>query len=306
MVGNISPFDSHLDKHLTGEGSFFKAHVDTPRSGNMFGSLVVFFPTAHEGGSLLMRKNGAEWSFDSSKVLADDGEPRLGYVALYSDVEHEVAVVTSGCRITITYNLYFDHPSSHNLPTPLSSVSAMNNFKDELSSLLIDPEFLPDGGYLGFGLEYSYSLSNCWLKLSNLETRLKGVDADLMQAFKALSVVTSFWSVIDHDNNLFACEDRIPDTDGEGEFGDNGQQFTDWIVEGEGALLPFSDKLAPPENAEKNSPTQRIEHNSPSSSPNDLKMGGLEPEQLLLVNYNDPKTKILDFGMVSSCVIRLI
>ena len=241
MVGNISPFDSHLDKHLTGEGSFFKAHVDTPRSGNMFGSLVVFFPTAHEGGSLLMRKNGAEWSFDSSKVLADDGEPRLGYVALYSDVEHEVAVVTSGCRITITYNLYFDHPSSHNLPTPLSSVSAMNNFKDELSSLLIDPEFLPDGGYLGFGLEYSYSLSNCWLKLSNLETRLKGVDADLMQAFKALSVVTSFWSVIDHDNNLFACEDRIPDTDGEGEFGDNGQQFTDWIVEGEGALILKSD-----------------------------------------------------------------
>ncbi|KAF8351737.1 hypothetical protein F5887DRAFT_1277540 [Amanita rubescens] len=96
--------------NVYGEGSFFKAHVDTPRSESMFGSLVIFFPTAHEGGSLLMRKNGVEWSFDSSKVLADDGGPRLGYVALYSDVEHEVAVVTSGHRITITYNLYFDNP----------------------------------------------------------------------------------------------------------------------------------------------------------------------------------------------------
>ena len=221
--------------HRTGEGSFFKAHVDTPRSENMFGSLVIFFPTAHEGGSLLMRKNGVEWSFDSSKVLADDGEPRLGYVALYSDVEHEVAVVTSGYRITITYNLYFDHPSSYNLPKPLSSVSAMNNFKDELFSLLIDPEFLPEGGYLGFGLEYAYSLSTCRSELSHLENRLKGVDADLMQAFKEFSLVTSFWSVIEYGYNLFACENSIPELDGDS-FGEN-QDFVQWMIEEEGALV---------------------------------------------------------------------
>ncbi|KAF8335598.1 hypothetical protein F5887DRAFT_1063351 [Amanita rubescens] len=222
--------------NVYGEGSFFKAHVDTPRSENMFGSLVIFFPTAHEGGSLLMRKNGVEWSFDSSKVLADDGEPRLGYVALYSDVEHEVAAVTSGYRVTITYNLYFDHPSSYKLPKPLSSVSAMNNFKDELSSLLIDPEFLPQGGYLGFGLEYAYSISTSnWSKLSHLEDRLKGVDADLMQAFKELSLVTSFWSVIEYGYNLFACENRIPDSEGDS-FGEN-RDFTDWMVADEGALV---------------------------------------------------------------------
>ncbi len=181
-----------------------------------------------------MRKNGVEWSFDSSKVLADDGEPRLGYVALYSDIEHEVAVVTSGYRITITYNLYFDHPSSSNLPKPLSSVSAMTNFKDELSSLLIDPEFLPEGGYLGFGLEYSYPISTCRSKLSYLKNRLKGVDADLMQAFKELSLVTSFWSVIEYDYNLFACEDCIPESEGD-YFGEN-KDFTEWMVE-EGALV---------------------------------------------------------------------
>ena len=185
-----------------------------------------------------MRKNGVEWSFDSSKVLADDGEPRLGYVALYSDVEHEVAVVTSGYRVTITYNLYFDHASSHNLPTPLSTLSAMNNFKDELSSFLIDPEFLPDGGYLGFGLEYAYPLSNYSSKLSDLENRLKGVDADIMQAFKELSLVTSFWSVVEYGYNMYACEDHVPvaDSMGDSYFGEH-QDFKRWIVDGGGLIL---------------------------------------------------------------------
>jgi hypothetical protein len=31
--------------------SFFKAHKDTPRGTDMLGSLVVIYPTAHEGGS---------------------------------------------------------------------------------------------------------------------------------------------------------------------------------------------------------------------------------------------------------------
>jgi hypothetical protein len=44
-----------------GSGSFFKPHVDTPRSEKMFGSLVVVFPTPHEGGALSLRHRGHEW-----------------------------------------------------------------------------------------------------------------------------------------------------------------------------------------------------------------------------------------------------
>ncbi|KAJ3810560.1 hypothetical protein F5876DRAFT_76645 [Lentinula aff. lateritia] len=36
------------------EGSFFKPHRDTPRGPNMFGSLVIIFPTTHEGGELIL------------------------------------------------------------------------------------------------------------------------------------------------------------------------------------------------------------------------------------------------------------
>ena len=187
-----------------------------------------------------MRKNGAEWAFDSSEVLGDNDEPRIGYVALYSDVEHEVAVVTSGYRVTITYNLYFDD-SSYHLPAPLSSVSAMNTFRDELSTLLIDPEFLPDGGYLGFGLDYAYSLSSCGSNLGNMKHRLKGVDADLMHVFKELSLVTSFWSLTKHEGDVFACEGRIPDCDhGPGFLRDHGP-FSDWIINNENARVLESD-----------------------------------------------------------------
>ncbi|KAF8635477.1 hypothetical protein AX14_010508 [Amanita brunnescens Koide BX004] len=103
--------------NVYGEKSFFKAHIDTPHGARMFGSLVVFFPTTYEGGSLVMRPKGEEWSFDAAKALAGCKEDsHVAYVALYSDVEHEVSTVTSGYRVTVTYNLYFDD----NFPASMS------------------------------------------------------------------------------------------------------------------------------------------------------------------------------------------
>ena len=74
----------------------------------MFRSLVIVFPTLHEGGALLLRHRGHEWIFDSGQALAAKDTPSIGYAAFFSDIEHEVAPVTSGHRITLTYNLYFD------------------------------------------------------------------------------------------------------------------------------------------------------------------------------------------------------
>jgi hypothetical protein len=76
----------------------------------MFGSLMIVFPTHHEGGALLLRHHGHEWIFDSSQALVGgrSDQPSIGYVAYLNDIEHEVAPVTSGHRVTLTYNLYFD------------------------------------------------------------------------------------------------------------------------------------------------------------------------------------------------------
>ncbi|KAG7096291.1 hypothetical protein E1B28_003738 [Marasmius oreades] len=103
------------------KGSFFRAHKDTPRSERMFGSLVVVFPTPHTGGELVLRHAEKMFTFDSGTILA--GSPdKIAFIAFFSDVEHEVLPVTSGHRVTLTYNLYYPDPTSPRL----SSTTAVN------------------------------------------------------------------------------------------------------------------------------------------------------------------------------------
>ncbi|OBZ71331.1 hypothetical protein A0H81_08864 [Grifola frondosa] len=180
--------------NVYGKGSFFKAHKDTPRSKTMFGSLVIVFPTPHEGGALSLRHNGDEWVFDSSKILADEQEPRIAYIAFYSDVEHEVALVTSGYRVTITYNLYFASPLAAEVAAahPLSAYES--DFKSVFQALLDEPTFLADGGHLGFGLRHQYPIP--WTdyeshSLVDLAHCLKGSDAVLMKVCRELRLDAS-------------------------------------------------------------------------------------------------------------------
>ncbi|KAL1733982.1 hypothetical protein EV714DRAFT_203423 [Schizophyllum commune] len=169
--------------NVYGQDSFFKAHKDTPRSDTMFGSLVIVFPTPHSGGALVLRENNKEWTFDSAaEVLAGDA-PRIGYVVFFSDVEHEVARVTSGFRVTLTYNLYFNAKSTTpanallrqpDLPSRVSQVG--KELRATLSSLLAREDFLPSGGYLGFGLRFMYPL-DMKKPVAVIGDSLKGCDA---------------------------------------------------------------------------------------------------------------------------------
>ena len=157
----------------------------------MFGSLVLVFPTKHEGGSLILRDDGQEWTFDSAQALREHDGPCLGYVAFYSDVEHEVAPVVSGYRVTLTYNLY--HADGTDAP-PISNALQSTNveLKSAFEALLADPTFLPEGGYLGFGLHREYPLPQQYKKsvtsLSAYNDVLKGGDAELMQLARSLSL----------------------------------------------------------------------------------------------------------------------
>jgi hypothetical protein len=172
-----------------GKGSFFKPHVDTPRSKKMFGSLVVVFPTPHEGGALFLRHHGHEWIFDSGQALAAADRPTIGYVAFFSDIEHEVAPVTSGNRITLTYNLYFDDgdgpvfendaASEHFIPPQLPR----QGFSEAFKALLENPEFMADGGTLAFGLRHVYPIDK---SLSHVCDVLKGSDAVVYQGMRTL------------------------------------------------------------------------------------------------------------------------
>uniref|UniRef100_A0A0W0GCS6 Fe2OG dioxygenase domain-containing protein n=1 Tax=Moniliophthora roreri TaxID=221103 RepID=A0A0W0GCS6_MONRR len=92
------------------KGAFFKLHKDPPRTENMFGSLVIIFPTAHKGGQLILSENGSVWTFDAPEALIEStpSTPEVALVVFYSNVTHKVKPVTKGARVTLTYNLYFE------------------------------------------------------------------------------------------------------------------------------------------------------------------------------------------------------
>ena len=163
----------------------------------MLGSLVIIYPTAHEGGELALRHKGREWKFDANSLTALQSPPSLAYVAFYSDIEHEVLKVTSGRRVTITYNLYLVDP----VLKPETSATAPNmnnvsNLQTTLRELLKSPEFLPNGGTLGFGLAHLYPVT-FETKLREMASCLKGEDAHVYRACREAQLQPSLRVIYD-------------------------------------------------------------------------------------------------------------
>ncbi|KAJ7650773.1 hypothetical protein FB45DRAFT_986640 [Roridomyces roridus] len=145
--------------NVYGPGSFFKAHKDTPRGEDMIGSLVVVFPTNHEGGALTLEHGGKNWVFDSAAELSAVSEsPSIAYIAFYSDVTHTVETVNAGYRVTLTYNL-FVASRNDGIDTIQRNISEPERaFEKGLRALLANPSFLPSGGFLAFGLAHQYPI----------------------------------------------------------------------------------------------------------------------------------------------------
>ncbi|KAF9256779.1 hypothetical protein L218DRAFT_965986 [Marasmius fiardii PR-910] len=182
-------------------GSFFRVHKDTPRSNHMFGSLVVVFPTPHTGGQLVLRHDGSELTFDSGTLLspnASNPDNTIAYVTFFSDVEHEVLPVTSGYRITLTYNLYYS-TSPPGLLEP--NTTRISELKESISTLLDNPDFCPKGGLLGFPLSHQYPLdpgrSN---HLNDILSILKGEDAIIRLTCQQLGLTFSINTIV-HDED---------------------------------------------------------------------------------------------------------
>ena len=76
----------------------FVAHQDSEKEDSMVGTLVVTLPSSYAGGELMVGHN-EEWKAYRGSRTA------LSLVAFYADCRHEVLKVTSGYRITLTYNL---------------------------------------------------------------------------------------------------------------------------------------------------------------------------------------------------------
>jgi hypothetical protein len=181
----------------------------------MFGSLVVVFPTPHEGGALVFRHRGEEWTFDSSAVLSAARPASIAYAAFFSDVEHEVLPVTSGHRVTLTYNLHFgkdEHASAKDLvsePPPISQEQNQQGFRSRFEALLKNPDFLPNGGVLGFGMRHVYQVKSSPDGLQHIYGLLKGSDATVYHSLRALGLEPVLYLNYRNDNHRYAGPESV-------------------------------------------------------------------------------------------------
>ena len=160
LIPNCAGLQAELYKlNIYGPGGFFKPHVDTPRSGQMFGSLVVCLPTKFSGGELVVRHKKKVIKYDWSSSVSDPFNG-LQWTAFFSDIEHEVLPVTEGYRVTLTYNLYYGTNPSRSLID-----IETNPFYRTLQAALSNPIFMRDGGILGFKCHYSYIFDIQWADL---------------------------------------------------------------------------------------------------------------------------------------------
>ncbi|KAJ8456149.1 hypothetical protein ONZ45_g18807 [Pleurotus djamor] len=219
--------------NLYGVGSFFKSHQDTPRDESMFGSLVLVLPTPHEGGELILRPKGlSEVRYDSSAILRKQNTPAIIYTAFYSEIEHEVLPVTAGHRVTLTYNLYFH--KSHDVVPSAPLTSPINHpFAIALLRALRSPQFLPNGGTLGYGLRNAYPVSDDSWDISPVMNNLKGKDATVAKLCRLLNlraIIKVVYEVDSQDPVRYVALDDIPtDIDGAAVYDDDGESIFDML-----------------------------------------------------------------------------
>ena len=128
----------------------------------------------------MTRHLGQEVIIDWSSSFQGSDSPNIQWAAFFSDGEHEVLPVTSGHRITLTYNLYYAEERSSTFPI-------VSPFYRYLQEALKHSHFMPEGGCLGFDCKRSYVFTTLHDK-QLLPSVLKGADYMIFQVAKTLGL----------------------------------------------------------------------------------------------------------------------
>lgn len=136
------------------EGGHFASHKDTPRGSDMVGSLVVGLADGYRGGRLIVSHRGATETFAWGGHRAAATGTEYGWAAFFGDVDHEVARVFSGARITLSFTLRRGEGAVLDTAAPHSQTDLL---ADALRDALKDDTFMPHGGELGFSCFHLYA-----------------------------------------------------------------------------------------------------------------------------------------------------
>ncbi|MDC0668120.1 hypothetical protein [Nannocystis radixulma] len=199
------------DVQIYPPGGHFAGHRDTPRDGDMLGTLVVLLPLPHAGGALTIREGGMirDVLGDSSGVPAGgereivhvfkdmsdatssgravgereaEGVPgALRWAAFFADVEHAIDVVREGHRVVVTYAL-----SRSGTPREPADDRAAP-FREALARELGGRELLPNGGVLLVPCTRRVIAPRGSTRTPALRD-LRGLDRELAEAALALGI----------------------------------------------------------------------------------------------------------------------
>lgn len=118
----------------------------------------------------------------------------IEWAAFFSDCEHEVADLTSGHRVTLTYNLY---TASAAMPRPMRSIK-IDSFPLywEVMAALRNRDFLVNGGTIGFFCNHFYA-QNYHKSPEVLPQALKGIDMIIHAVTCALRLPINICPIMD-------------------------------------------------------------------------------------------------------------
>ncbi|RFU25895.1 hypothetical protein B7463_g10442, partial [Scytalidium lignicola] len=219
----------------------FKPHVDTPRSEQQFGSLVICLPTVHTGGALEVRHAGQKVTYDwGANTGLNDGDAAVGrptllqWAAFYSDCEHEVFEVTAGHRVTLTYNLYAA-PRRVEVEGKTESMDISRlPLYSAVREAVTNPLFMPNGGLLGFYCCHSYPHSTKSPAGAPLfPSVLKGVDLCLYSVLQELGLEVQVRPVLNATRDPYDYDSDNSE--------DGGATDTKWYVGDESKGLVTTD-----------------------------------------------------------------
>jgi hypothetical protein len=175
--------------HHYGRYGHFEAHKDTPTSRKMIGSLVLCLPSRFKGGALVFSHAGHIESVRWAAEIEDDPAPDvIRWAAFFGDVDHEVASVWDGSRVTITYRLLRAAPAQNATSRAALAPSEREaSLVSALSTALADRTWRSTGERVAIPCVHMYSTSRELLRsLDALEdddvAHLKGRDAVVARA----------------------------------------------------------------------------------------------------------------------------
>jgi 2OG-Fe(II) oxygenase superfamily len=227
----------------------FLAHQDSEKDDSMVGTLVVTLPSSYAGGELMVGHN-EEWkAYRGSKTA-------LSLVAFYADCRHEVLKVTSGYRITLTYNLLVHGDTSR--PGDEGTVA-------ELADLLREHFSTPMPRYYGGPAadppnRLVYLLDHEYTPRALKWSRLKGADASRVsllreavkradcEAILALADIQTTHSAFkdDYDDYRYGrrwdddYDDEYDDEDDDDRSGDDSQYDIQELIDSEVSLTHWT------------------------------------------------------------------